>query len=333
MLRALAVTVLLASSQRAVAAAQGDWFASLYTGEGVELRNDERVFALFALLNAAGFDQGPVIRTDPVPRVGYVPVRALVRERVLHGDPELRAAADAWFDAHPLSLQKYLAWAVQSDAPPFAAGPKSRELAELKGFEQLMARAWTGWRLGELSAQVQGDYRKTLKAWLPVIDAPLGRAKALLRLREGSEPVLVVNLLDSPGEVRAVQGEGGQVFLIVGPSDKPEVGAVLRELARLELEPVLAKPASRWALGPQVLREAQLAGASDKTVLEYATSVASNALALRAGEAAEAAYEAAAARGAFGIKEVARLFDEAKSLEAVSAEVLQKIETRRPVKK
>ncbi len=41
-----------ASASSAVSA--GDWFASLYTGEGIELRADERVFALFALFNATG---------------------------------------------------------------------------------------------------------------------------------------------------------------------------------------------------------------------------------------------------------------------------------------
>ena len=77
---------------------QGDWFASLYTGEGIELRADERVFALFAMLNAVGYDQGPVTRKEPVPKVLYHPVRQQVRQRVIGGDAEVRKAADSFLD-------------------------------------------------------------------------------------------------------------------------------------------------------------------------------------------------------------------------------------------
>ena len=60
MVRLLALLVLIATP--AFAASKGDWFASLYTGDGVELRNDERIFTLFAIFNAMGFDEGPVTR-------------------------------------------------------------------------------------------------------------------------------------------------------------------------------------------------------------------------------------------------------------------------------
>ena len=62
-----------AEAAPAPAAVQGDWFASLYTGEGIELRADERVFALFSMLNAVGYDSGPITRKEPVPKVMYHP--------------------------------------------------------------------------------------------------------------------------------------------------------------------------------------------------------------------------------------------------------------------
>lgn len=333
MVRTFVLTVILASSSNALAASQGDWFASLYTGDGVELRNDERVFTLFAIFNALGFDQGPVTRKEPVAKVVYHPVRQQVRARVLGAEPEVRKAADAFFDAHPASLQKYLTWVVHGDAPPFVSGPKAKELAELKGFEQVMARAWAGWKLDELSAQVQAEYRKTLKSYLPVIDGPLTRARGLLKTSEATDVVLVVNLLDAQGEVRAVVGEGGQIFLIVGPTDKPNLEGLIREFARVTVEPVVAKQAGKWAGGAQVLREAQLAGSPEQSVSDYATSIITGAVALRSLEANDAAYESAAAKGAFGIKDVAKLFDESRPLDALVADALQKVETRRPVKK
>ncbi len=333
-----AVALIFAGTSSPVRAAgreakQGDWFASLYTGEGTELRNDERVFALFAVLNGAGFDQGPVTRTQPVPKVNYHPVRSAVRAWVLGGDLELRRAADTFMDAHPASLQRYLSAAVSSGPPPFKQGPANA--ADVKGLETLLAKAWAGWRLEELMEQVQQEYRKTLKTYLTVVDAPLTRARALLKLAETTQTVLVVNLLDAQDAVRSAQAESGEAYVVVGPSEKPNIEGVLSAFGRLSIEPVVAKRVSQsaWPGGATVLREAQLAGAADQTVQEYATSVFTKALALRAIDANEAAYETAAAQGYFGVREVAKLFDDARPFEAWVLDGLQRVEARRPAKK
>jgi hypothetical protein len=317
----------------AFAASQGDWFASLYTGEGVELRNDERVFAFFAVLNAAGFDQGPVTRKEPVPKVTYHPVRALVRGKVIGGDPEVKKAADAFFDKNPQALRKYLTYVLHSSPPPFATGAKAKEVADLKGFEQVLAKAWSGWKLEEVMGTVQKDYRAGLKQYLTLVDGPLQKARATLKVPESQESLLVLNLLDAQDQVRAVQGEAAEAYLIVGPSDKPNVEGVIREFARLLVEPQVAKKVGAWAGGASVLREAQLAGATEQTVADFATAVVTTALALKSIDAPDAAYEAAAAKGYFGIKDVAKLFDEGKALEAMVPDALQKVETRRPAKK
>ncbi len=330
--RVLAVAAALAAST-SLAAPQGDWFASLYTGEGIELRNDERIFALFAVLNAAGFDQGPVTRKEPVPKVTYHPVRQLVRARVIGGDPEVRKAADAFFDTHAVSLDRYLAYAVHASPPPFKDAPKAKELQALKGFEAVLAKAWTGWKLDELMGQVQQDYRKTLKTYLTAVDQPLLKARAVLKVPEATEALLVVNLLDAHDAVRAVRGEKGEVVLVVGPAEKPNVEGLLRAFARLYVEPEVAKKISGWVGGAAVLREAQLAGVGDQTVQEYATSLLSLAVALRALDAGDAAWEAAQARGYFGIRDVAKMFDDGKPLEGWVLEAMQKVETRRPAKK
>ncbi|MBL9038696.1 MAG: hypothetical protein JNG84_09300 [Archangium sp.] len=322
--------VLALSPAMAVAGSQGDWFASLYTGDGVELRNDERVFTLFAVFNALGFDQGPVTRKEPVPKITYHPVRQTVRGRVIGGDPEVRKAAEAFFDAHPSSLRTYLSYAVAGGQPPFK--DEGKTVAELKGFNAVLAKAWAGWKLEDLMGQVQAEYRKTLKTYLPVIDKPLAKTREALKVPEATETLLVVNLLDAHDQVRAVPGDG-VVFVIVGPAEKPNVDGLLREFARVWVEPVVAKKASSWAGGPTLLREAQLAGAPEQTVADYATSLISAAVAMRSIDADDAAYEAAAARGYFGLKDVAKMFDEGRPLDAWVMDALQKVETRRPAKK
>lgn len=319
----------------AFAASEGDWFASLYTGEGIELRADERVFALFAVFNALGFDQGPVLRKDPVPKVNYHPVRQQVRARVIGGDPDVRKFADDFLDKHPAALRTYLTWAAQSSPPPFATAPKSKEkeLADLKGFEAVLAKAWTGWKLGELMGTVQGEYRKSLKSYLSAIDAPLVKARQILKVPDnGPQSLLVVNLLDANDMVRGVMGEG-EIVLVVGPSDKPNVEGLLREYARVLIDPVVAKKASGWGGGAQLLKEAQVAGATEQTVGDYATGLLSYAVALKALDANDAAWEAAQNKGYFGIKDIAKMFDEGKPLEGWVLDALAKAETRRPAKK
>src|SRR5687767_3412176 len=143
------VSLLLAATAPAPAApapapVQGDWFASLYTGEGIELRADERVFALFAMLNAVGYDQGPITRKEPVPKALYHPVRQQVRQRVIGGDADVRKAADAFLDAHPVALRRYLTYAVSAAPPPFSTGAKAKDLQDLKGLEGVLQKAWSG---------------------------------------------------------------------------------------------------------------------------------------------------------------------------------------------
>lgn len=330
-LHPVVVSCLALSASPALAASDSDWFASLYTGEGTELRADERVFALYAIFNAVGFDAGPVARKEPVPRVVYHPVRQAVRSKVLGGDGEVKKAADAFFDAHPVALRKYLAYALSGGAPPFTAGAKEKELAELKGFEQVLARAWSGWKLDAVLGQVQGDYRKTIKTYLTAIDEPLGRARKLLKVGEGGpQSLLVVNLLDAQDGVTGAL-IGADVVIVVGPADKPNVEGVVREFARVLVEPAVAKKASAWAGGPAVLREAQLAGASEQSVEDYATALVTRALALKAFEANDAAYDAAAAKGYFGLKEIGKLFEDPKGLDGLG-EALKVVETRRPAK-
>lgn len=327
MIRVLVLQGLLA--QTALAATEGDWFASLYTPGGVELRPDDGVFTLFSVFNAAGLDRGAIVRTIPVPKMSYPKVRELVRSRVLGIEPEVRRAADAFLDAHPMPLERYLAYVLSTDAPVFDHAPVG---GELKGLDQVLRQAWTGWRLEELTNGAQVAQRQALKAWLPVLDAPLGRAKEALR-SPGVEVVLIVNLLDAPDTARAVAGGVGRIFLVVGPTASPDVELVVRELARFLIEPLVARQAARWEAGPTVLLEAQQAGAREKTVEALATEALSMAVALKAVGAAEARWDAASSSGYFGIRDAAKLLDDAKPLDGWALDAMHKLETRRPAKK
>ncbi|MGQ0504739.1 MAG: hypothetical protein ACT4TC_05415 [Myxococcaceae bacterium] len=327
-------TLLVSAPVLAAPAADSDWFASLYTGDGAELRADERVFTLYALLNAMGYDDAPISRQNPLPKRAFHPVRTLVRQKVLATPPELRKQADAFFDSHPAPLGRYLAYTVHSAAPPFASGAKAKELADLKGFETLLANVYTQWSLQDLMGQVQSEYRKGLKGYLTAIDAPLTKARKLLKVPEnGPQTLVVLNLLEAQNEVKGVMGEG-EVVVIAGPAEKPNIEGVVREFGRVLVDPQVAKKAqASWSGGNALLREAQLLGAGEKTVGDYATALVARALALRSMDATDSAYESAAQQGYFGLKEISKGFDDGRQVEAWALDALARAETRRPSKR
>ncbi len=314
------------------AGAEPDWFLSLYSGDGLELRTDERVFTLFAMLNAAGFDQGAVTRLQPFPKVTYAPARQLVREK-LAADVTFKKTVDAYFDSHPVSLERYLQAAVRMGPPPFGAVAKGKEIAELKGFDALMAKAWTTWKLDEVFAAVQPEFRKALRTYLAGVDGPLARAKAVLKLGDGAtEPVLVSNLLDAQDVARGI-GYDNQAMIALGPADKAQVDAVVREYARVALESAVTRKAATWAAGAQVLKEAQAQGVTDGSVSDYVGSLVGTAVGLKVTDAPDAAWELAQSRGYFGVREIGKLLDEGKSGDALVAEALARAEARRPGRK
>ncbi|MFN7135170.1 MAG: hypothetical protein ACK4N5_24055 [Myxococcales bacterium] len=164
---ALCLTLLSAAPARA----ERDWFASLYTNEGIELRADERIFTLYALLNAMGYDDAPVVRQYPVPARDMHPVRLQVRNE-LKLDPGQQAKASSYFDAHPVPVDQYARYALTVE-PPGTFARTQGSPNELKGAEALLADAYGQLKLAEVFAKVQAEYRAALKAYLPVVEGPV----------------------------------------------------------------------------------------------------------------------------------------------------------------
>jgi hypothetical protein len=307
--------------------AQEDWFASLYTPGGIELRADGRVFSLFCLFNRAGYDVGTLRREHPVPAWQYAPARARVREALASADPTVLQHAQAFFDAHPLPLERYLAATVRLN-------DVDTEPRGLEGLEALLDRAEEKWPVPALRAETFEDARAVMRAYLPVVDSPFRRANTLLRLPEGGPSIrLVVNLLDVEGPVRAFRDGHGAV-LVVGPGRTPDLERLMWEYARLMLPPRIGEQAqARWTAGPALLREAQALGAREATVAEYAVALLSRAVALAALEAPTSAYEKAGREGYFGLKALAGSFGDPRSVDAWALEGLARVGSERPSRK
>ncbi|WP_164018206.1 hypothetical protein [Pyxidicoccus trucidator] len=297
-----------------------DWFTRVYSPAGLEVRADTRVFTLFALLNRVGYDAGAKYREHPVPAFRYGPARTRVREALAAASPTVVAEAQAYFDAHPVPVEDYLARVLGgADAPGAARG--------LDGLEALLDRVEAEWPVATLREETLEVYRAEQRAWLPLLDAPLQQAARLLGLPEGKPALeVVVNLLDAEGSLRRVETGRGWV-LVVGPSTRrPEMEPVVREFARGVLSSRMgARLESRWASGAGVLREARVAGAGESTVGDYGVALLSRALALVATEAQEAAYEAAGRQGYFGLKSLARSFDDSRPVDAWALDGLARV--------
>jgi hypothetical protein len=313
-----------------LAGAEGDWFSRIYTPRGTELRADSRVFTLFALLNRAGYDVGPVRREHPVPAYRYSPARARVREALASADPAVLQRAQAFFDAHPLPLERYVALAIllEDDAPVPA------ELRELEGLEALLDEVEERWPMASLRAETFDYFRAEMRSYLAVVDGPTQRAQHLLRVPETGPGVrIVVNLLASEGWVRGYRTAQG-VVLVVGPGKTPDLERLMWEYGRVLLVPQVREQAqARWAAGPALLREAQALGVREATVGEYAVALLSRALALAAVEAPDSAYETAQREGYFGLKTLTGSFGDARPVDAWALEGLTRVGAGRAQRK
>ncbi|MBJ6762140.1 hypothetical protein JGU66_15310 [Myxococcaceae bacterium JPH2] len=325
-LRVLVSSVLLVALGPGSARATGtdsDWFASVWSPGGIEIRSDDRVFSLFALLNRAGYDDAPVLRDHPVRAHDFGPARSAVREALRAAPPAALAQAEALFDAHPRRLRDYVGH-VLGDT----------ESSDLAGLDDVLIRAEAEWPLRALREQTFEAHRAAQRQWLPVVDAPLQRAARLLALPEGKPPVqLVVTLLGAKGECWGAKvGAGWRI--VVGPGEPPSAECLVRAWAAQVLaERVGRQLEARWTAGAAVLREARAQGAREETVGEFGVALLSRALALSATGAPEAAYVAAGREGYFGLKALARSFEDSRPVEAWALEGLARVVSARPLRK
>ncbi|NTX16892.1 hypothetical protein HUA76_39575 [Myxococcus sp. CA056] len=309
-------------------APEEDWFASQYTPGGLEVRADVRVFTLFALLNRAGYDAGPVERAHPVPTYRYGRARTLVREKLATAAPSVLEEARAYFAAHPEPVEVYLARILGGPDVPGAPG-------DLVGLEALLARVEREWPVAALRAETLPDFRAAQRAWLPLLDGPFKQAARLLGLREGEPaPRVVVNLLEAEGSVRPVDTGRGWV-IVVGPATRaPEPEPVVRELARGLLSSRLAgRLGARWAGGAAALKDARAKGAGEGTVDDYGVALLSRALALTATGAPAGAYEAAQREGYFGLKTLSRSFEDTRPVDVWALDGLARAVTQQANRK
>ncbi len=256
MLRKTALRLLLALpfvagafAGQASAEISPDWYGSLMSDSGVEIQADQRIFTLFAALNALGYNAGPAARVDPIPRPELSAARRVVRAQ-LPMSADLADAFQTFFDQHPLPLRAYVGFAASlGPAPDFALGSASSESAQLRGLEKLLARYCAEEPVAVVYQKLLPQYRAALKSYLPHLDTALAAADKILKSGRGDAPpppVIAVNLLDGAGSGFGVRRGGGS-FLVIGPGPgnrSDDLATTVASFARVRAGPVLEERAS-----------------------------------------------------------------------------------------
>ena len=171
----------------------------------VEVRADERLFTLFAALNAAGYDEG--LRESGA-------VRLAVRDRL--GDLPLRVVEPVrrYREEHPLPLEAYVRCTLTLGAPPGFA--EQRAPRGLEGWGRVLADFYKAAGVADLWKAQADPHQQAAAALADDGLALMGRT--LDYLRAGDAPrerlVLVPNLLDAPGRGYLVPLDDVVVFVL-----------------------------------------------------------------------------------------------------------------------
>ena len=197
--------------------------ASVFTDDGVEIGVEPRVFAVFALLNGAGYDKETVFGPAPLERPGYSQTREKLRANVG------RSSNKPIFDliaANPGTVEQYIEAALQlGPAPRFDATAATSPLA--KALAPAL-REWFNEEGGSsLVRNANEEVKGIQKHLLPIIDKAVKGVGRMVRLGDVSEQLLddagaqgrvalMLNELDAHG-ARTIHIVGDTTGVFVGP--------------------------------------------------------------------------------------------------------------------
>lgn len=254
----LAVTIALLSP---AAPASAQWSAqSLYTEDGVEIGVDGRVFTLFAMLNALGFDDDTSRGPPPVKKPLHAPARQKARQNLGRPGPSLKAL-DAVLAKNPLERSAYVAAVLElGPAPNFEDKGASALAKAIAG----PMRDWFNEEGGAGILKIVAEEAKAQqKKLLPVLDKAVKETHKLVRLGDAQDQLLdgtgaqgrvsvVLNDLDAHGTIQRVQ-RGEVTYIVVGPpaadgDEKALVNGVVAAVARTLVVREAAKGAKAGGL-------------------------------------------------------------------------------------
>lgn len=219
-IKLLAATLVVLSFAPALAKAdEEDLLSSIYTENGFEIRRDDRIFALFAALNVAGYEKAETVRTLPFAKFAWHPLRVKVRQQLATSGEKVKPAIDQFLDTHQQPIEAYVAAALTlAPSAPFAATPETPKA--MAGLDHLLADVTEGAKLTKVSKTDGQDFREILKKLREPVDGPFAALRKTYKLNEETAPalVLVPNPLDGPETAVARRTSDGLHVVVFGLS-------------------------------------------------------------------------------------------------------------------
>lgn len=203
---------------------------ALETLGGVELRPDARLYALYAALNAMGYDVGGAEGQAPFPRRTFSPLRQRVRDSVRLPE-DVRQGFLQIFRASSAPLADYESCALSLDGRfHVAAGASGRCPGPLAALPSLLEQAWSRGGMAAAYPEAARESRSALKPALPLLDRAIPRLVSLvgeeaLAPRQGAPRFLVLHCPLSAQPPAALESDGlaisvGEVTMDGGGEDQ-----------------------------------------------------------------------------------------------------------------
>lgn len=243
------------------ASAQWGSGAGLYTDNGIEVSVDARVFAVFALLNANGYDkdlEGP----PPLYRPQHSEARTSTRRRFGRPGAATRSFADA-VKKTPAPPADYVEAALALGAAPKFSRPNKGKIA------RAIAKPVASWFNEEGGAaifrKVSGTLKSTQKKMLDPIGKLAKKAGEHVRVAADDDDILaaeesgpsgrvvvVLNELDQHNTLNRVQ-MGDKIYIVTGPrTGKEGNDPVVRAAALAYAHTLVADEAQKQQKAPLV---------------------------------------------------------------------------------
>lgn len=250
-------------ASRTLGLGTGEELSGLISREGIEVRADQRVYTLFALFNALGYDRESTRGARPLAAPQYDALREAVRHQLATSAFDL-GPARAYVQGHPDELAAYVRQVVRLGPAPDFAAPSAPDRAELAALGQVLER-FHHEVAGRLFEEQREAMRAIAKDWIVALDKATDRSREIVRMSEDesveldleltegdtaserSRIIVVVNPLDTHGAVYVAE-RPGERFVVFGPTEvlAQSVDAVVLDFQRDLIAPCLQRALARF---------------------------------------------------------------------------------------
>lgn len=215
--------------------------------EAVQLDADANLFAVFAAINAAGYDDGLAMPDGS-------PLRLQLREYLARQNIEVLPELKQFYHRHSQKtpaqdLAQYVSFGLSVTGPP-DFGWRTRDVEVppdaivLAGFSPLLARFYQEAEIGELWKRAQPAFRQEMVKYHSPLLAMTTVVDGYLRVPTagylGRRFRIFVDLLGAPEQVQT-RNYGDDAFVVVTPSATPRLFDIRHAYLHFEIDPIVIK--------------------------------------------------------------------------------------------